>query len=106
VDWESPPDCTDFFEQPDIPINAMLITNAVPYIIQTVLLIHLSPFARLDISIIEPYSSVTVELSSSRCRRPGGRTVVRPLESEPFYVLTIGINHIDLALSIGRRTEY
>jgi hypothetical protein len=31
---------------------------------------------------------------------------MRTLESEPFDVLTIGVDHIDVALSIGRRTEH
>ena len=52
------------------------------------------------------HSSGTVNMSFSRCRRPGGRAIVRPLEGEPFDVLTIGIHHIDVALSVGRRTEY
>lgn len=31
---------------------------------------------------------------------------MRALEGEPFYILAVGIDHINLALSIGRRTEY
>ena len=45
-------------------------------------------------------------MSSLRCRRPRWRAIVRPLEGEPFDVFTIGIDHIDVALSIGCRTEY
>jgi hypothetical protein len=31
---------------------------------------------------------------------------MRPLIGEPFNVLTIGADHIDVALPIGRRTEH
>ena len=30
---------------------------------------------------------------------------MRSLESEPFHIFAVGIDHINVALSIGRRTE-
>src|SRR5688572_20252601 len=88
-----------------MPINAALNARATLHV-QSALFIHLSPFPMLVISLIGLHSSNMIEMPSSRCRRPGGRTIVGPLEGEPFDVLTIGIDHIDLALSVGRRTEY
>jgi hypothetical protein len=48
VDWESPPDCTDFLEQPGTPSNAMLATSVKPYI-YIVFFIGSSPLSELVI---------------------------------------------------------
>jgi hypothetical protein len=49
-DWVSPPDCTDFFEQPETPIRATLATSAMA-ILKHVVPMRVSPLSTLVIYV-------------------------------------------------------
>src|SRR4030095_6148512 len=96
-DWVSPPDCTDFLEQPETPKKATLATSANA-ILKGVVPIRMSPLAKMCVSCLPMVTRL-------RRRRPRWRAVMGPLKRQPFKVFSVRINHIDVTLAVHRRAE-